>query len=486
MNSIKRAQRGAGSVGVRRAGGLLALLLVAVAVAACGSSSSKGSSSASSSSSSGGGSGASTNATAAPAANKAPPGGFITNFVKYTHGKPQAANPSLPPVLIGYSSNDAGGTIVPEAPQTTEGAQIAVQWVNKYADGIDGHPLKLVNCPIVNSEEQGLGCAQEFLNNPKIKMIAFGALAVGATTIDDTVAGKKPIINGFSVNTPDLSTKNEYILFGGAPFSQYADGTFAKQYLHAKTAALVYPDEPGEIAGVDGIVVGNEAAGIKTKVVSFDPTTQDLTSAYTAAGAQTAGVVYPYLESPSNCLASAKALAELGVSPSKVIGETNCEQPAIKSQLPGGDYPKYNYAISEAGDPQVNDPTGAALTSALAKFGHASESTDVWYDEIFGAVLTYAQFFNEIGYSHLSGPAILAKVKAWRGPLVLGAPTIKCGKYNFAPASCADGEYFLRYIGNGKDERITNWVEPPTVLQAALEKLPSGASVPDTWPFPTK
>jgi branched-chain amino acid transport system substrate-binding protein len=410
--------------------------------------------------------------------------GFITDFVKYTGGKPGPANPKLAPVLIGFSSNDTGGSVVPSAPQATQANQLAVQWVNKYAGGIDGHPLKLVDCPIINAEEEGLTCAEKFLDNPKIYVIAYGALAVGATTIDNTVAGKKPIVSAFSLNGPDLSTKNAFILYGGPPFSQYADGTFAKQYLHAKTAALVYPNIPGEIGGVDGIVVGNAAAGITTKVVSFDPTTQDLTAAYTAAGAQTAGVVYPYLASPANCLSSAKALAELHVNPNKVIGTTNCEQPAIKSQLPGGDYPMYNYAISEAGDPQTGDPTGQALTKALAQLGnYASNATDVWYDCEWGGILTLAQFMNKIGYAHLSSKAILKQVKAWKGPLALGAPIIKCGKYKFAPASCADGEYFLRYAGNGVDKRVTKWVEPPLVLQKALMKLPLAAPIPDHWPF---
>ncbi len=59
-----------------------------------------------------------------------------------------------------------------------------------------------------NAEEEGLGCAQKFLNDPDVVAITYGAVAVGANTIASTVNGKKPIIMGFSLNPSDANADN--------------------------------------------------------------------------------------------------------------------------------------------------------------------------------------------------------------------------------------------------------------------------------------
>src|SRR5665213_257560 len=76
----------------------------------------------------------------------------ITNFVKYVGGQPKSANPKLSPALIGWSSNNSGGTVISVGPEATAAAEVTVKWINKYADGIDGHPLQLDECIVKNAE----------------------------------------------------------------------------------------------------------------------------------------------------------------------------------------------------------------------------------------------------------------------------------------------------------------------------------------------
>jgi branched-chain amino acid transport system substrate-binding protein len=417
---------------------------------------------------------------AASVASSASGGGFITNFVKYADGKPRAANPGLAPVLIGFSSNNAGGTVVSQGPEASAGAESAVAWINKYADGIDGHPLKLDECIVLNAEEEGLACAQKFLNDPKISVISYGALSVGAQTIDAAVAGKKPIITAFGLGPTDITAKNLYVLFGAGAFATYSIGTYAAQYLHAKTAAVVFPNEPGLDVEAGAIALAARAAGIKTSFVAFDPTSSDLAGAFTAAGAQNAGMIEALVTSPTNCLSVANALFQLKVPQKNIVWGTQCQQPAIKKDFPGGDYPKWVAAISQSGSALDNDPTGLAFKKALTQVGHAANYGDPWYSAEWGGMFTLAQFMNKIGYAHISSATMLAAVKAWKGPLLLGGPVIQCGKYRFAPGSCADGNYFFRYEGNGQWKRITGWLEPPIALQKSLEARPFGSG------FPTK
>jgi len=413
------------------------------------------------------------------AATPAPPGGFITDFVKYVHGKAGPANPKLAPALIGWSSNNSGGSVISIGPEASAAAQVTVSWINKYAGGIGGHPLVLDNCIVLNAEEEGLACAQKFLNNPAVKLISFGALSVGAATIEQTVAGKKPIIIGFALNASDVTAKNTSILFGVGGFQGYEDATFAKQYMHAKSCAVIYPNEAGLNLQAGYVDLACKYAGLPSKLVPFDPTTSDLTGALTAAGATKAGAtIAPLVTAPANCLAAAKAIAQLGIKPSQVLWYTQCQQPTIKSQYPGGDYPKYYSSISQSGDALINDPTGVAFQSALAKFGHGQDAGDDWYSGIFGQVMTIAQFMNTIGYSKLTGAAVENTLKSWKGPLLLGGPNINCGEYKFEPGGCSDGNYFFQYQGNGKWARVSPWLHPPTALIAKLKSLPPGSQFP--------
>ena len=411
-------------------------------------------------------------------ASSTPKGGFITNFVQYVDGKPGSANPKLAPALLGWSSNDTGGTVVSVGPEASAAAELAVNWINKYADGIDGHPLKLDECIVKNTEEEGLACAQGFLNNKKVPAISYGALSVGAQTIDHTVNGKKPIIQGFSLNNTDVITPSMYVLFAPGPFAVYPIAQFAKQYIHAKSAAIIYPAEAGLLENAQGLKLTDTAAGITSKLVSFSPTTTDLTGALTAAGAQTAGYVMLDITDASQCLAAVKAVTQLGIDPNKVVQFDQCDQPTIKSQYPGGDYPHYASQLSQTGDPLIKSPTGVAMLKAFTAFGAQANINDDWYSGMWGQILTIAKFYNEIGYDKLSPATVTAKVKAFKGPLLEGGQLLQCGKYKAVPAACSDGGYFFRYQGAGKWTRVSGWTEPPIALQKQLEARPFDSGFP--------
>ncbi len=414
----------------------------------------------------------------ARAADAAPPGGYILDFAKYAGAaKHGPANPKLAPVKIGWSSVNDGGTVQSIGPEATKAAETAVKWLNKYADGIGGHPIELDECIVLNAEEEGLTCAQKFLNDKAVNVIAYGALTTGGTTIDNTVAGKKPIIAEFMLNASDLATKNLYALFGGANFAQYPIGGFAKEYLHAKTASLVYPNEASLQLQVTSSKLALKEAGITSTLVDFDPTSSDLVGAFTAAKVQSAGAVYVFATTPANCLSSAKALTQLKVNPNIVSWQPQCNQPTIRTQYPGGDYPHYWQSIAQSGDAFAGNPTGLQFKKNLAAFGQGVNYTDDWYSAVWGQIFTIAQFMNKVGYKNLSTSSIINQVKQFRGPLLLGGPDIQCGRYKFAPGSCSDGNYFFHYVGHDKYVR-SRWIEEPPALKKRLEALKPGASFP--------
>ena len=79
----------------------------------------------------------------------------------------------------------------------------------------------------------------------------------------------------------------------------------------------------------------------------------------------------------------------------------------------------------------------------------------------FGQTLTLIKWLNKIGYRNISPAAINKQALAFRGPVPLGAPTVRCRKYKAIPADCNDQTQFFEYLGAGKFKRVSGWLKPP-------------------------
>ncbi len=398
----------------------------------------------------------------------------VTDYVAYTGGTAGSADSSLAPIKIGWS-NVQGGSINPIGLTSTDAAQFAVDYVNSQLGGVGGHPIELATCFIANTEEEGLACGQQFLNDPDISVIAYGAVSVGANTINSTINGQKPIVAAFSVNPSDVTNPNTYLLFGAGKFSLYGWGTFGKEVLGATSNAVLYPEGPGFQEVAEGVKQSSEAAGLTTKVVGFDPNSSDLVGALTAAGAQTADMISPMVAG-DDCVSIAKGMVQLGIEPGIAVSLPQCTDPSLKEAY-GGDFPLWKYGIAQSGDALENPPreAGVAFNEALATQGAEGKGTDPWYPATFSQILTIVQWMNAIGADNITPETIAEKAQAFAGPLLMGGPIIQCGKYPDAPAVCADGDYFFQYEGDGAFTRISGWMQAPPELQAELGAVPSGS-----------
>jgi branched-chain amino acid transport system substrate-binding protein len=227
----------------RRTGyAVAAVAAAALAAAGCSSSSS---SSASSAPASSGAAAASSSSSAVSTASGS--GGLgsqsVTNYLTYVGGKAGAANNSLTPVTVGYINEQ--GDANPPGALATNGAQMAVTYINKELGGVDGHPLKLDTC-FTTTEEQGTTCADKFLADKSLPLVATGGVAVGAQSFFNTLNGKIPVLDGVAVTPFDAVAKNTVILFGDSTHVLGPMGTYATQVLHAKTASVIYPQTPGQ------------------------------------------------------------------------------------------------------------------------------------------------------------------------------------------------------------------------------------------------
>lgn len=437
----------------------MTVVAMVIAVAACGSSKS------SSSSSAGGGSSTtastSASATSTTPASGAPSGGTdkdaVTNYLTYTGGKAGKATASLPPVTIGWV-NQQGGT-QQLGPLATVGAETAVKYINAQLGGVDGHPVKLEECFIKSADEEGTTCGQQLLADKAVKAIDEGAVAIGIQPFYSALGTAKPVIVGVSVTPTDSVQKNSVVYFGDVTHVLGPLGTYASQVLHAKTAALIYPNIAGITQGAQAIQAALKKAGVSVKSVAYDETQTDLTGAITSAGAQSADMVIPYSDS-SGCVNLAKGLKSLGITEAKkIVSAPLCLNGQVSAGL--GDYPLWTYAIASSlfGDP--TDPGMATYMKTTGALEPAADTPDPWNIVGFSQILTTVKLMNEVGYAKLTPQAILAKAKAFKGPLALGAPALDCGKYPAAPAVCNDRAQFFAYQGAKKFVKAASWTEPP-------------------------
>jgi branched-chain amino acid transport system substrate-binding protein len=412
---------------------------------------------------------------AAPTETGAAPEGEegISDYVAYTGGTAGPADPNLGPIKIGWVNNQ-GGSIAPVGESSTDAARFAVDYVNEQLGGIGGHPLELVECFVKNAEEEGLTCGQQFLNDAEISVVNYGAVSVGANTINSTISGEKPIVMAYSVNPSDVTNPNTYTLFGAGNFTVYGYGTFARDVMQAETAAILYPSVPGFTEIAAAVKESAEAAGVESTLVGFESGASDLTGALTAAGAQDADVVV-LIMAGTDCVAMDRGMKQLGIDSAKVVAFLQCTDPSLREGY-GGDFPQWKFGIAQGGDALENPPgpSGQAFIDALAEYGLEDKVTDPWYPPTFSQILTLAQFLNDIGADNITPEAISERLQEFNGPLLLGGPIIECGKYPSAPAVCADGDYFFQYEGDGRFTRISGWIQTPVELQEELGATTAG------------
>ncbi len=412
-------------------------------VAACGSSSSSSGGTTSSS-------GATSSATSADLTKAA---SVFSAFVGGTAGK---ADASKPPVTIGFVNDDGG---VPSFPEGGVAAAAAVQFLNNNLGGIGGAPVKLVSCAIAGNEEQGQTCAQQFLSNKSINVIAEDSLAVGAQTFHKTLGGAKPVVIGSPNAIADATSTNVFPISSGVFGTDPGFVYYASQVLHAKTAALLFPaDDPTGQVAAKQIKGDLTKAGIKVTTGGYQSSAPDILPVVEASGAPRADTTIALLPSPPTCIAGAKAIAQANVT-KPVLALAQCIAAPVKQAV--GDYPKWTY-ISVSTNPAVTGVDGATdgYLAAMKAYAPSSASTGGFAPHAFMAVLTAAKAAAQAGGASASASKINSVLKAFHGPVPMFPPTLKVGIIPTLPGLSTIQSRFYTYSGSGafKDATGGKWV----------------------------
>jgi branched-chain amino acid transport system substrate-binding protein len=435
--------------GRRAALGLLAALVAASGVAACGSDSED-------SAKPDAAAAAPTTAQTAPADAGTPASGdAVTDYVQYTGGTKGAADASKSKISIGWVNQQGGPADI--APFATDGAKLAVKYVNEQLGGVDGHPIELASCFTSTTEEQGQTCGQKLSNDKAVDVVAVGGVSTGSQSLMSSIDGAKPMVYSVAAGPADATNKNGFILFGDLLRVLPPLATFEQQVLKAKSSAVIYPEAPGVSYAADALTAGLKAAGIEYKRVSFPANATDLVGPLTAAGAQTADAINPVVL-PPQCVSVAKAIEQSKIE-APVVATPLCLNSNVAKAL--GDLPKWYYGIASSLSADRTDPAVGAFMGVAQKDGDVQKVTDPYYSISFAEILTIVKWMNTIGPEKLSPESIAEQAKGFKGPLALGPPTLECGKYPDAPAVCNDQMKVFKYEGKGAFKPVSGWVGPP-------------------------
>jgi branched-chain amino acid transport system substrate-binding protein len=436
----------------RRTGyaGIAALAVAALAAAGCSSNSSSSS-------------------TTTPATSAAAPspsgtsGGLgaqsVTNYLTYTGGKSGPANTSLPPVTVGFVNQQGGAQVL--GLHATDGAEMAVKYINTQLGGVDGHPIALDTCFIASAEEEGTGCAQKFLANKNVHVIAMGGVVIGVQSFYSTLGGQLPVVGGVAALPIDGAQKNTAVLFGDANSVLPPMATYGKDVLHAKTAVVLYPDDATDTPGALVDQKALQSVGISVKMGPFPPTTTDLTGVLASTGAASADMLVASVTANA-CVNMAKALIQQGITDSKkIVSPPLCLNGQVAAGL-GGDFPKWTYLIASSLYGDTTDPGMIEYMKLAQTYSTPANAPDPWNIVDFGQMMTIDKILNQVGYANLTPNSILSAVKAFKGPQALGAPALECGYNPAAPGVCNNRSQFFTYAGKNQWIKAAGWTQPPS------------------------
>jgi branched-chain amino acid transport system substrate-binding protein len=273
------------------------------------------------------------------------------------------------------------------------------------------------------------------------------------------IAGAKPVLVGVATGATMPTAKNTFSTFGDLPHIFGTWGTYSRDVLKAKSAAVIHTNTPGDKIASGAAVKGLEAAGLTVKSVGFDAQATDLLGPVTAAGVNTADVIVP-ISLGSGCVGIAKALKQLAVT-KPVVSTPLCMSPDVAQGL-GGDLPAWTYGVAQTlpMDPSAAD--SKAFLAASEQVGLDKDTASrVFAPVAWSTVLTYAKVFTAIGADKITPESVTEQLKKFAGPVVMGSAEVACGKYQDAPAVCSDQARFYQYQGKGQFTALTDWIRQP-------------------------
>jgi branched-chain amino acid transport system substrate-binding protein len=349
--------------------------------------------------------------------------------------------------------NDETGAVT--FPEARQGAIAAVNYVNNYLDGINGHPIQINNCTGDGTPATAARCANQLAASHPMAIL--GAADVGApASLPIYEHANLAYLGGIPFTPVPMTAPNSIQFWSVSVGDNAAAAVYAGTQLHVKSVALVYFSNPQGESILPQITPVFKAAGVTTiKDVPLSPTTPD--PAPQAALVQSSGAQLAYVDVPNGCGNMLKSLKTVGYT-SKLMGIDPCGAPPVIQASAGGANGMY---IASPFLLQTGTSQQAQLfQAAMKKWAAPGTLIDSISTAGFATVMNVQQVLSKISGTPTTQTILAAFKSGSNHPNFLSHPYTCDGQaMKGAPAICND-YYLMNQIQNGTitQPNPNNWV----------------------------
>jgi branched-chain amino acid transport system substrate-binding protein len=355
------------------------------------------------------------------------------------------------PYVFGMINDETGAVTFPEARQ---GAIAAVNYVNNYLGGINGHPIQIDNCTGDGTPATAARCANQLVAKHPIAIL--GAADVGApASISIYQHANLAYVGGIPFTPVPATAPNSIQFWSVSVGDNAAAAVYAGKTLGVKSVAIVYFSNPQGASLLPQITPVFKAAGVTTvKNIPLSPTSPDPSPQ--AALVESSGAELVYVDVPNGCGNVLKALKSVGFS-GKTMGIDPCGAPPVIQAAAGGAEGMY---IASPFLLQSGTSHDAQLfQAAMKKWAAPGTLVDSISTAGFATVINVQQVLSTISGTPTTS-SILAAFKSGTHQNFLSHPYTCDGQaLKGAPSICND-YYLMNQIKNGTitQPNSTDWV----------------------------
>jgi len=398
--------------------GVAAAALLTLTAAACSSSGSSGSSGSSSTPTSG------SSATAAAST-------FSFGTAKKATGTPY---------VFGMINDETGAVTFPEARQ---GSIAAVNYVNNYLNGINGHPIQIDACTGDGTPATAARCANQLVAAHPLAIL--GAADVGAPASIPIYAHANLAYLGGIPFTPVPEVASNSIQFWSVSVGDNAAAAvYAGKTLGVKSVALIYFSNAQGESIIPQITPVFKAAGVTTvHDIPLSPTSPDPSPQ--AALVESSGAQMAYVDVPNGCGNVLKALKTVGFT-GKIMGIDPCGAPPVIAAAAGGANGMYIASpfMLQSGTSQQ----AQLFQAAMKKWAAPGTLIDSISTAGFATVMNVQQMLSTISGTPTTA-SILAAFRTGTHPNFLSHPYTCNGQALKGATAICNDYYLMNQVQNG-------------------------------------
>ena len=344
------------------------------------------------------------------------------------------------PYVFGMINDETGAVTFPEARQ---GAIAAVNYVNNYLNGINGHPIVIDECTGDGTAPTAARCANQLVADHPLAIL--GAADVGApASIPIYEHADLAYLGGIPFTPVPMTAPNSIQFWSVSVGDNAAAAVYAGKTLGIKSVALIYFSNAQGESILPQITPVFKAAGVTTiHDIPLSPTSPDPSPQ--AALVESSGAQLAYVDVPNGCGNVLKALKSVGFT-GKIMGIDPCGAPPVIAASAGGANGMYIASpfLLQSGTSQQ----AQLFEAAMKKWAAPGTLVDSISTAGFATVINVQQVLSTIT-GPLTTANILAAFKTGTHQNFLSHPYTCNGQALKGAAAICNDYYLMNQVVNG-------------------------------------